>query len=77
MKDQPVSEERFWEMLGVLPPERAVHNAFLVGEPSDHAPDLSGHFGARYRLYFEEDGRHYDGGLASVRDFDVFTIDKE
>jgi hypothetical protein len=31
-----VSEERFDEMLGVLPPEIYTGLGFLVGEPSDH-----------------------------------------
>lgn len=68
-----VSEERYDEMLCVLPPERMAHGAFLVGEASDHAKDLSGNFSARYELYFIKDGKHYYGGLASVSDFDAFT----
>ena len=30
------TEERFWEMLGVLPPAIMLKGAFLVGEPYDH-----------------------------------------
>lgn len=27
------TEERYWEMLGVLPPEKMIGNDFLMGEP--------------------------------------------
>ena len=30
------TEERYWDMLCVLPPERQEQGAFLVGEPCDH-----------------------------------------
>ena len=73
-KDQEVTAEKYEEMLGCLPPEEMCGNAFLVGEPYDHAKDLSGNFGARYDLYFEADGKFYYGGLASVRDFKAFLI---
>jgi hypothetical protein len=76
LKDKEVSEEKYDEMLGVLPPERATDNAFLVGEPTDHALDRSGRFGARYDLYFIHEGRYYYGGLASVSDFTAFVVNQ-
>lgn len=33
---QEVAEERYMEMLGVLPPAGMIRGAFLVGEPYDH-----------------------------------------
>lgn len=33
---QDTSEETYWEMLEVLPPERMAGGTFLVGEPMDH-----------------------------------------
>ena len=41
-KTDEVPEEKYYEMLEVLPPEAMASNAFLVGEPDDHAKDLSG-----------------------------------
>lgn len=77
LKDKECTQEHYDEMLGAVPPERMTHNAFLVGEPWDHAKDLSGHFGARYELYFIEAGKCYNGGLASTGDFDAFTHETE
>ena len=62
---EEVTEERYYEMLGVLPPERMSGGAFLVGEPVDH----NGHF--RYDYYFAKDGRYYHGGLNTTREFDT------
>ena len=73
-KDKEVTEQDYWYMLEVLPPEMQASNAFLVGEPTDHAPDLSHKFGPRYALYFTHDGKYYYGGLASVSDFKTFLI---
>ena len=73
-KSNEVSEEQYDEMIGAVPPERMTSNAFLVGEASDHGRDLSGRFGARYELYFMQDGKYYHGGLASASDFDAFLI---
>ena len=77
LKTHEVTEEHYDDMLGCLPPERQVGNAFLVGEPVDFAKDRSGHFGARYQLFFEDDGKYYNGGLASVSDFDAFVLPDE
>jgi len=33
---EPVTEERYWDMLEVLPPAAMGHGGFLVGEPWDH-----------------------------------------
>ena len=63
---EEVTEERYYEMLGVLPPERMSGGAFLVGEPVDAA---NGQF--RYDYYFALDGRYYHGGLLTTREFDT------
>ena len=33
---QPTTEERYWEMLEILPPAAQTGYGFLVGEPADH-----------------------------------------
>ena len=33
---EETTESRYWEMLEVLPPEKMLSGAFLVGEPMDH-----------------------------------------
>lgn len=33
---EPTTEERYWEMLEVLPPAAMYRGGFLVGEPADH-----------------------------------------
>lgn len=74
LKDKEVPEKEYWDMMEALPPEAMVQNAFLVGEPQDHEKDLSGHFGARYSLYFRDNEKHYFGGYASISDFKTFII---
>ena len=38
-KPEPISEERYWELLECLPPAWQGHNRFAVGEPSYDAGD--------------------------------------
>lgn len=71
LKTHEVTPEVYEEMLGVLPPERMTTNGFLVGEPTDHKGPGGD---ARFQLYFEEDGKFYDGGLATVVDFGLFNV---
>lgn len=73
-KDTEVSMEVYNEMLGVLPPQQMANNAFLVGEPTTHNKDLSGHFNPLYELYFLSNDKAYYGGLASENDFITFLI---
>lgn len=42
------TEDDYWEMLGVLPPERHHNGWFLVGEPADLDP-ITG--GERFQAY--------------------------
>jgi hypothetical protein len=74
-KDQEVTEEKYYEMLEVLPPFAMVSNAFLVGEPTDYGRDLSGKFNARYSLYFQDNSKCFYGGETSINDFKTFLIE--
>lgn len=71
LKDRPITEARFDEMLGVLPPAIQTSNAFLVGEPVDHGGP--GHQ-ARFQLFFTEGGKYYDGGLATIPEFKLLLV---
>ena len=62
-----VTEERYYEMLNVLPPERMRGGAFLVGEPVDS--NSRGEF--RFHYFYQKNGRYYYGGLLATREFDV------
>ena len=73
-KENKITKEKYFDMLEVVPPVRYIKNAFLVGEPYDHNEDMSHVVAPRYQLYFIHDSEYYDGGLASVSDFDAFTI---
>ncbi len=67
---EEVTEDKYDEMLCVLPPEIMVGNAFLVGEPVDHD-----HYGnPRYQLYFRNEGKHYAGGLLTKDDFEALLV---
>ena len=73
-KDSEVTEAQYYEMLECLPPIALSANAFLVGEASDYAKDLSGQYNARYALYFRDSEKCYYGGLASIDDYKAFLI---
>jgi hypothetical protein len=53
---QEVTEERYWEMLEVLPPASMVRGAFLVGEPMDH-DRVTGR--PRFDAFKCEDGKYF------------------
>lgn len=74
MRSSEVTKDKYFEMLEVLPPQAQATNGFLVGEPYDHAEDMSHEFGPRYQAYFTENGKYYYGGLASVSDFKTFLV---
>lgn len=73
-KTHEVTQEYADEMLGCVPPKRQAVNGFLVGEATDHAKDASGNYAARFQLIFSEGGKFYNGGLASVHDFETFLL---
>ena len=64
---EEVTEDRYYEMLCVLPPERMRNGAFLVGEPFNH----NGCGEPRFDYFFAKDGRYYYGGLKTTREFDA------
>ena len=68
-----VSEEKYYEMLECLPPEIMLSNAFLVGEPFDHNEMGK----PRYDLYYMNGGRYYSGGLFSLRELEIMTLDSD
>lgn len=71
-KDSVVTEENYYLSLNAVPPRIMTTNAFLVGEAWDH----NGEDGyARYQLYFTENGKYYYGGLATVKEFNLFLIE--
>ena len=60
------TEEKYWEMLEVLPPAIMTKNGFLVGEPLDH--NSAGQ--PRYEAFVEYDGKFYVAAEAmTVVDF--------
>lgn len=71
IKGTEVTEEKYEEMLGILPPAAMCSNAFLVGEPVDHGGEG---YAPRFDLYFTRDGKYFHGGLASVQDFRTFIL---
>jgi hypothetical protein len=54
------TEERYYEMLGVLPPECWTSLGFLVGEPMDH----DNHGRPRFSAFIKMDGKFYEGKQA-------------
>jgi hypothetical protein len=56
IKSKRVSEQRYVEMLEVLPPAVFFHDGFLVGEPWDH--NAQGF--PRYQAFVKHNGRHYE-----------------
>lgn len=56
-----VTEERYDEMLGVLPPEIMTGLGFLVGEPSDHMTcSVTGRLAANYQPFVQICGKFYE-----------------
>jgi hypothetical protein len=55
------TEERYDEMLGVLPPALMLGNGFLVGEPCTHRDcSVSGSFRATYSPFGNKGGKFYE-----------------
>ena len=51
-----ITEDRYEEMLGVLPPALWLADGFLVGEPMDH----NEHGQPRYSAFLRFGGKHYE-----------------
>lgn len=67
--ENSVTEEEYFEMLEVLPPQRMAQGGFLVGEPV--RTNIAGEL--LYDLYIEKGGNYYYAGLSTTKDFDLFT----
>lgn len=53
------TEERYFDMIGALPPEAYGAGGFLVGEPSSFRRcRVTGKGAATYEAFFEADGRY-------------------
>ncbi len=56
-----VSEDRYDEMLGVLPPAIMTGLGFLVGEPQDHSKcPVTGKFGALFSAFANVDDEFFE-----------------
>lgn len=67
-----VTEEKFYEMLGALPPQAMHGTAFLVGEPTTHSYcPFSAEIVEKFECYFSHGDLFYSGGLQSEKSFDV------
>ena len=72
---QECSEERYDEMLGVLPPALWLSKGFLVGEPFDHRTcKVTNIVRASYAAFFQKNGKFYEGGNLTVPEFSAFDI---
>lgn len=66
-----VSEERFDEMLGVLPPEAYTSLGFLVGEPNDHVRcSVTGRLAPNFQPFAQIAGKFYEGAICmTIQEF--------
>jgi hypothetical protein len=72
---QECSEERYDEMLGVLPPALWLSKGFLVGEPFDHrACKVSNVVRASYAAFFQKNGKFYQGDNMTMPEFRGFNL---
>ena len=69
------SEERYDEMLGILPPALWLGKGFLVGEPADHRRcKITKKVMPTYAAFFNAFGRYYEGDPMTVAEFRAFDI---
>lgn len=55
------TEERYDEMLGVLPPEAYTSLGFLVGEPNDHVRcSVTGRIAPNFQAFAQFGGKFYE-----------------
>ena len=54
------TQEKYWEMLEILPPAAMTTLGFLVGEPADHrACPVTGNFGARFEAFVKVGDQYF------------------
>jgi hypothetical protein len=69
------SEERYDEMLSVLPPAIWLSYGFLVGEPSSHRKcKVTGYIAPTYAAFFNAFGRYFEGDDMTSAEFKAFDI---
>jgi hypothetical protein len=69
------SEERYDEILGVLPPTVWVGKGFLVGEPHDHRKcTITGEIAPTYAAFFAAFGKYHEGDPMTVAEFVHFDV---
>jgi hypothetical protein len=70
-----VSEKRYDEMLGVLPPALWLGKGFLVGEPHDHRRcRVSRKVMPTYAAVAYAFGRYYEGDPMTFAEFQTFDV---
>jgi hypothetical protein len=70
-----VSEKRYDEMLGVLPPALWLGKGFLVGEPHDHRRcRVSRKVMPTYAAFAYAFGRYYEGDPMTFAEFQTFDV---
>jgi hypothetical protein len=75
MAIKEVTEERYDEMLDMLPPALWVGKGFLVGEPFDHRKcNITGKMSATYTAFFHAKGRYFEGDPMTTAEFVNFDI---
>jgi len=73
---QECSEERYDEMLGILPPALWLSKGFLVGEPFDHRSCTATKVvRASYAAFFQHKGKFYEAGNMTVPEFKAFDVE--
>jgi hypothetical protein len=69
------TEERWDEMLGVLPPALWIAKGFLVGEPFDHRTcKITGVVRATYAAFINHGGKFYEGPSLTTPEFQAFDV---
>lgn len=69
------SEQRYDEMLGMLPPAHWTGKGFLVGEPSTHRRcKVTGRTAPTFAAFFYAFGRYFEGDDMTVKEFDAFDL---
>jgi hypothetical protein len=69
------TEERYDEMLGILPPALWLSYGFLVGEPSTHRKcKVKGNVMPTYAAFFYAFGRFFEGDDMTVSEFMRFDV---
>ena len=72
---QECSEERYDEMLGILPPALWLGKGFLVGEPFDHRRCKVTHVvRASYAAFFQNKGKFFEGDNMTIPEFKAFDV---